>query len=64
MSEFAQAAARLAGQAGVVFGWTPDVFWAATPDELSTLVRALAGDEVAPPDRAAIARMMETFPDG
>ena len=64
MSEFARAAARLAGQAGLAFGWTPDLFWTATPAELATLVRALSGEETAPPDRAAIARMMEAFPDG
>lgn len=64
MSRFAQAAARLAGQAGVLFGWTPETFWAATPAELAALTGALAGEEGAPPDRASIARMMEAFPDG
>lgn len=65
MSEFAQAAMRLAGQAGVAFGWTPDVFWSATPAELAALVRVLSGgDDAAPPDGATIARMMEAFPDG
>jgi uncharacterized phage protein (TIGR02216 family) len=61
---FAQTAARLAGQAGVAFGWTPELFWAATPAELAALVRALAGEDAAPPDRDTIARMMEAFPDG
>lgn len=61
---FAAAAARLAGQAGVAFGWTPDAFWRATPGELAALVRALCGEEVAPPDGVTIARMMEAFPDG
>ena len=64
MSEFAQAASRLAGQAGIAFGWTPDAFWAATPAELATLVRALGGEEAAPPDRCTIAQLMEAFPDG
>ncbi|MEG3181980.1 phage tail assembly chaperone [Sphingomonas sp. LT1P40] len=64
MSCFAEAATRLAGQAGVVFGWMPDVFWAATPAELLALVTVLAGDEVAPPDAATLARMREAFPDG
>lgn len=65
MTTFAVSAARLAGQAGVLFGWTPDVFWNATPAELEGLVRALCGDgDVAPPDAATIARMMEAFPDG
>ncbi|MEG3153112.1 phage tail assembly chaperone, partial [Sphingomonas sp. ZT3P38] len=39
MTRFAEAAVRLAGQAGVAFGWTPDVFWRATPAELLALVR-------------------------
>lgn len=64
MSAFAHAAARLAGQAGVAFGWAPETFWRATPAELAALVRAVAGDEVAPPDAATIAAMMEAFPDG
>ncbi len=62
--DFSRAAARLAGQAGVAFGWTPDLFWAATPAELAALVRALCGEDDAPPDGATIARMMEAFPDG
>jgi uncharacterized phage protein (TIGR02216 family) len=61
---FAERAARLAGQAGVAFGWTPELFWAATPEELVALVRAVAGDVVAPPDRDTIAQLMEAFPDG
>lgn len=65
MSEFAQAAVRLAGQAGVAFGWTPEGFWAATPAELAALVQAMGGEAgTAPPDGATIARMMEAFPDG
>lgn len=61
---FSERAAMLAGQAGVAFGWTPELFWAATPAELATLVRAVAGEDVAPPDRATIAKLMEAFPDG
>ncbi len=61
---FADAAARLAGVAGVMFGWLPDVFWGATPAELGALVRALVGDEPTPPDGATIARLKEAFPDG
>ncbi|HEY0621771.1 phage tail assembly chaperone [Sphingomonas sp.] len=64
MSSFAEAAARLAGQAGVAFGWAPDAFWRATPAELMALAQALRGDEAAPPDRGTIAAMMEAFPDG
>nr|WP_140231464.1 phage tail assembly chaperone [Sphingomonas japonica] len=50
--------------AGVAFGWSPDAFWQATPDELAALVRGLAGDAPAPPDRGDLARLMEAFPDG
>jgi uncharacterized phage protein (TIGR02216 family) len=62
--EFSAAAARLAGLAGVAFGWSPAAFWGATPAELAALVRAVAGESVAPPDAAAIARLKEAFPDG
>lgn len=63
---FADAAARLAGLAGIAFGWTPDTFWQATPAELAALTRALAGEGTGavPPDAAARARMMEEHPDG
>lgn len=62
---FAENAARLAGCAGVAFGWSPDLFWQATPAELSALVRTLGGEEQsAPPDRAMIARLKGAFPDG
>ena len=64
MSRFADASARLAGQAGLLFGWTPDIFWNATPAELAALVLALRGEEEAPPDAALIDRLKEQFPDG
>ncbi|MDP5280003.1 phage tail assembly chaperone [Sphingomonas sp. DG1-23] len=59
-----EAAVRLAGMAGVLFGWTPEIFWNATPAELAALVRALAGDAVPPPGAGEIARLKELFPDG
>ena len=64
MRTFADAAVRLAGLAGAVFGWRPDEFWRATPDELAALVRACAAPAVPPPDAGLIARMQEVFPDG
>ena len=66
MTRFAEAARRLAGQAGLMFGWTPDVFWAATPAELGALVAAAAGEEggAEPPEPALIARLMKEHPDG
>jgi hypothetical protein len=59
--EFAGNATRLAGHAGILFGWTPDIFWSATPAELAALVNAAAGERPAPVDLAAL---MEAFPDG
>lgn len=66
MSEFADAASRLAGFAGAALGWSPDVFWQATPAELTAVVTALTGggDAVAPPDAATMTTLMEAFPDG
>jgi uncharacterized phage protein (TIGR02216 family) len=64
VTTFAAGAGRLAGQAGAVLGWSPAVFWAATPAELAAVVMALAGETAAPPDAATIARMREAFPDG
>lgn len=66
MERFAQGATRLAGFAGVVLGWVPDIFWRATPAELAAVVAVLRGgeNEITPPDGATIARMQEAFPDG
>lgn len=66
MERFADAALRLAGLAGAVLGWSPDIFWRATPAELGAVVAVLVGrgDSIAPPDAATIARMQEAFPDG
>lgn len=61
---FAEAATRLAGMAGLAFGWTPEIFWNATPAELGALVCALTGESRAPPNRTEIARLKELFPDG
>lgn len=61
---FGEAAVRLAGIAGVAFGWAPDLFWNTTPAELGALVAALAGDSPAPPGAQEIARLKELFPDG
>jgi uncharacterized phage protein (TIGR02216 family) len=61
---FATAAARLAGIAGATLGWTPDLFWGATPAELGAVVAAITGEDSVPPDGATIARLKEAFPDG
>ena len=57
-------ARRLAGYAGAVLHWTPDAFWAATPDELAAIFEVLAGDAAVPTGAGEIARLMEVFPDG
>lgn len=68
MSLFAEAAARLAGRSGALWGWSPDAFWRATPAELAALVGAVAGagaeGVAAPPDADTMARLREAFPDG
>ena len=61
---FAESARRLAGLAGVLFGWRPSEFWQATPDELATLIVAMRGEPPAAIDRAELARLKEMFPDG
>ena len=69
MTRFAASAARLAGFAGAVLGWSPDAFWRATPAELAAVVGVLtggvlAGGAVAPPESDVLARLREAFPDG
>ena len=64
-SRFADTARRLAGFAGVAFGWRPDDFWRATPAELATLAEAMAGeDDAVPPDARWIEDMRRAHPDG
>jgi uncharacterized phage protein (TIGR02216 family) len=61
---FADNARRLAGYAGAVLHWSPQAFWAATPDELAAIFEVLAGDRPVPSGADDIARLMEVFPDG
>ena len=60
-----RSAIALAGVMARVAGWRPDDFWAATPADVCA---ALAGwgeaEADAPVDGAALAAMMERFPDG
>ena len=60
--ELAAAAITLSGLAGILFGWSPDTFWNATPAELAALVRAArgGGEPAAPVDLTAL---MERYPD-
>lgn len=64
--DFAAAARRLAGVAGVALGWRPAEFWAATPAELSAIVAVMLhpGGAALPPDAGVLAQLMEAFPDG
>jgi uncharacterized phage protein (TIGR02216 family) len=60
----AASAARLAGMAGVLFGWRPDDFWNATPSELAAVIGALRGEDTCPPTPQDLAELREMFPDG
>ncbi len=66
MSErFVEAASRLAGAAGWLLHWRPDDFWAATPAELATVLRAATGEDgEAAVTRTDLATLQERFPDG
>lgn len=59
VQDFAGAAARLAGVAGVMFGWSPEAFWRATPAELGALVAVFCPEQAAPIDAGALRRLME-----
>lgn len=63
---FAPVAERLAGLAGAIVGWRPDEFWRATPAELATMLRALAGEsgDANPAGQQDLDRLKEMFPDG
>lgn len=61
MTHFVDAAGRLAGTAGALLGWSPHEFWRATPAELAAVLKAMAGDDGA---RVDLAALMERFPDG
>ncbi len=59
------AAIRLAGVMARVAGWRPGEFWAATPaDARAVLAGWVDPGEAACFDGAALAAMMERFPDG
>ncbi|WP_294191438.1 phage tail assembly chaperone [uncultured Sphingomonas sp.] len=64
MGDFARAARRLAGVAGVAWGWSPDAFWRATPDEVAAMVEAMMGEQAEPADGGVLTRLRERYPDG
>ena len=61
---FGEAARRLSGIAGVLLGWRPAEFWAATPDELEAVLRALLPPAAPVPTPEELARLTAMFPDG
>ncbi|WP_420854267.1 phage tail assembly chaperone [Sphingopyxis granuli] len=59
------AALRLAGVMARLCGWRPGEFWAATPADVAAVLAGWATDDGAEGvDRAALAAMMEQYPDG
>jgi len=62
--EFARAAMKLAGQAGVLFGWKPAEFWDATPAELGGLVTAMSEDALGTDDVERLRLMLGEERDG
>jgi hypothetical protein len=66
-ANFTPAALRLGGAMARLAGWTPDIFWNATPAEAAMVLAGwadAADGSAAPPDAAQRARLMEQFPDG
>lgn len=61
--EFAQAAVRLAGFAGVLLGWRPGEFWAATPAELGAVADAMRGEGGEALSAEQFAELKTKFPD-
>ena len=66
-SSFAASTVLLAGLAARALGWRPHEVWAATPAELAALQTGWRGDDDGGGggiDGAALAAMMEQYPDG
>ena len=60
MSErFGPVAVRLCGQAALLLGWTPQMFWDATPEDLATVLTAMRMPDGDGMDRETIDRLME-----
>ncbi|MDB5696059.1 MAG: phage tail assembly chaperone [Sphingomonas bacterium] len=55
--DFGLSAVRLAGLCSVLFGWSPDQFWRATPAEVRTVVEALAPQADVPVTRGMIEQL-------
>lgn len=63
--DFSTVARTLAGLAGVMLGWSPETYWASTPEDLAIALSAFhRGDSTdAPVGRDALNRLQEQFPD-
>lgn len=66
-AHFTPAALRLSGLMTVLFHWTPDQFWQATPQEVAAIFAALTDAQgegtTLPPDTATLGDLMARFPD-
>ena len=60
---FGLAAVALAGMMARALGWRPDEFWAATPADVAAVLGGWCEEADAGVDGAALAAMMERFPD-
>lgn len=61
---FGVSAVRLAGQAGLLLGWSPTQFWAATPAELAALLAAALPPQGEGISRDTLNAMLEREADG
>jgi hypothetical protein len=59
---FAESAAHLAGLTGLLLGWRPGEFWAATPAEVSIVLGAM-GEQPEDVTVDDLKRLRECFPD-
>jgi hypothetical protein len=57
--QFGASAARLGGQAALLLGWMPDVFWTATPEELASVLSAARMPDSGTIDKSTLDRLME-----
>jgi uncharacterized phage protein (TIGR02216 family) len=56
---FADHAAHLAGMVPLLLGWVPELFWNATPAELTAILAPEARGGPAPLSRGELNRLME-----
>lgn len=56
---FGMGAARMSGQAALLLGWMPEVFWSATPEEFASVIAAMHQPGGGAIDKGTLDRMME-----